>query len=92
MQYTGSATTNQLHQEAAMNFVDHPTLDSLHAAGRHHDLRVEAERDRQFAQARAPHRVVTTFRGAVRWAVGVQVIRAGERIRGASSALAGSHA
>ena len=92
MQYTGYLTTNQLHQEAAVNFVAHPTINSFHAAGRHHDLRVEAERDRQVAQARATHRVVTTFRGAVRWAVGVQVIRAGERIRGASPALAGGHA
>lgn len=58
-------------------------LDSMHAAERSRDLIAEAARERTIIQAQAARRVVPTFGDAVRWTVGVQVIRAGQRIRGA---------
>jgi hypothetical protein len=61
----------------------HPTISDLHAVARRRDLLAEAERDRQHTQARAARSIVPTFRAAARWAIGVQLIRIGERIQGA---------
>ena len=59
-------------------------LDSMHAAERSRDLMAEAARERQAIEAQAARRIVPTFGEAVRWTVGVGVIRAGERIRGSA--------
>ena len=61
-------------------------LDSMHVSERSRDLMAEAARERQAIQAQAARRIVPTFGEAVRWTVGVRVIRAGERIRGSAAA------
>ena len=80
MQHTGYATMTNLHKEGAMQNLGHGSMNYLHAAARHSDLRGEVERDHQFAQARAGRTVTVTFRDAVRRSIAVQVLRAGERI------------
>ena len=71
-----------------MTYPGHPTINYLHVSGRGRDLLAEAEQARQVAQTPAAKRIVPTFRNAVRWTVGVQLIRAGERIQGASPEVA----
>ena len=58
-------------------------LDSMYVSERSRDLIAQAAHARTITQANTARRVVPTFGSAVRWTVGVQVIRAGERIRGA---------
>ena len=81
MQHIGTSTINRLHTEgAAMNHIGPGSINYLVAAARHADLQAEAERDRQFAQARAARGIAISFGDAVRRAIGVRVVRAGERL------------
>lgn len=66
----------------------HYAIDTLAAQTRSRDLLAEAAHERRLAQAQTAGRIVPTVRPAVRWTVGVQVIRAGERIRGTATAPA----
>ena len=80
VQNSGYATMTNLHKEGAMQNLGHGSMNYHYNAARHSDLRGEAERDRQFAQAGAARAVTVSFRDAVRRVIAVRVIRAGERL------------
>lgn len=86
MRFSGNSTNNRFSpSEGAMELLGYGSINFVHAAGRRDDFRREAERDRQIAAARAaaiagqPDGAV---RAALRRAVGGQLIRLGERVRG----------
>ena len=67
----------------------HLVVDGMYASERTRDLIAEAAHARTITQVQTGRRIVPTFGDAVRWTVGVRVIRAGERLRGSSPTASG---
>ncbi len=81
MQHLGHPTIHHLHTEGAMTSLGLGTINYQYAAGRRRDLLAEAEHDRQVAQARRGTRAASDSVATVaRLAVGLRLIRVGERI------------